>query len=126
MVINEKYNKIVDELNQEKNKNNKLLEEYENYKKDISKDTSIKISQKETEINNYIKQIQQEEIDKAKSINQINELNNKLKQNEITIKKYENENADLKLKEKDFNIKLENLKEQYKKTSEEEIKKIKK
>ena len=126
MVINEKYNKIVDELNQEKSKNNKLLEEYEKYKKDISKDTSIKISQKESEINNYIKQIQQEEIDKAKSINQINELNNKLKQNEITIKKYENENADLKLKEKDFNIKLENLKEQYKKTSEEEIKKIKK
>ena len=81
MVINEKYNKIVDELNQEKSKNNKLLEEYEKYKKDISKDTSIKISQKETEINNYIKQIQQEEIDKAKSINQINELNNKLKQN---------------------------------------------
>ena len=129
MQINQKYNKILEELQQEKNKNDKIKKEYEDYKKNISKDTSMKITQKEAEINNYLKIVQQGEVDIAKSKAQINELNNKLNQNEITIKKYEKEIADLnglKQKEKDFNIKLENIKEQYKKTSEEEIKKIRK
>jgi hypothetical protein len=86
----------------------------------------VKKSQQETEKQNYLKQIQQQEIDIERSNVKIKELDNKLKLNENTIKNYEKEVADLKQKEKDFNIKVENIKEQYKKSSEEEIKKIKK
>jgi hypothetical protein len=128
--VSQKYKQTLEELKNEQNKNSQIMQEYENYKKNISQENLIKISQKDNEIENYLKQIQQNEVDISKSKIKINELSNKLKQNEIVMKNEEKEISDLKQKnnqkEAELKLQIENLKEQYKKTYEEELKKIRK
>ena len=130
MELIQKYRVLEDECNVLYHEKEYIRKEYKDYKENISQENLKKISEKDNEIENYLKQIQQNQLDISKSKVKINELSVKLKQNELIIKNDEKEISDLKQKnnqkEKEFKLQIEFLKVQYKKTYEEELKKLRK